>query len=278
MAGPGPGSFPLLVRGDWGTAEPPAALRKKLLLYFQSTKRSGGGECELRGGAGQLLVCFAQPDGETGRDGGGRQGNAGLRSSRVGTGWALRACSLSVKNVTGGALKKTNDFTNSELQEKDRSMEKSAEQSAETSPSVVLEHVEGCNAKYIQILLENVTRLAADDDFTVEMIPELNVAVATFLSSIDKRVKRYKITSRLLEVTRSIKVENIPDNVSTGYLKVYFESTQNGGGPVSDIRLFPEENSAIITFCDHKGNAASQTTWPALPHESTATFFHHVLV
>ncbi|XP_072197856.1 protein mono-ADP-ribosyltransferase PARP14 [Excalfactoria chinensis] len=62
MAGPRPGSFPLLVRGDWGTAEPPAALRKKLLLYFQSPKRSGGGECELRGGAGQLLVCFAQPD------------------------------------------------------------------------------------------------------------------------------------------------------------------------------------------------------------------------
>ncbi|XP_065606985.1 protein mono-ADP-ribosyltransferase PARP14-like [Cyrtonyx montezumae] len=63
MAGPPPPrSFPLLVRGDWGPAAPPAALRKKLLLYFQSPKRSGGGECELRGGAGQLLVCFAQPD------------------------------------------------------------------------------------------------------------------------------------------------------------------------------------------------------------------------
>ena len=62
MAGPRPGSFPLLVRGDWGTAEPPAALRKKLLLYFQSPKRSGGGECELRWEAGRLLVCFAQPD------------------------------------------------------------------------------------------------------------------------------------------------------------------------------------------------------------------------
>lgn len=72
MAGPRPGSFPLLVRGDWGTAEPPAALRKKLLLYFQSPKRSGGGECELRWEAGRLLVCFAQPDGEPGRGEGGR--------------------------------------------------------------------------------------------------------------------------------------------------------------------------------------------------------------
>lgn len=58
-------------------------------------------------------------------------------------------------------------------------------------------------------------------------------------------------------MTRSLKAENIPDNVSTDYLTVYFENTQNGGGPLSDIQLFPEENSAIITFCDHKGKAAS---------------------
>ncbi|XP_027758457.1 protein mono-ADP-ribosyltransferase PARP14-like, partial [Empidonax traillii] len=61
-------AFPLLVRGDWGSAEPPPALRKKLLCYFQSQKRSGGGECELRAGTdaetgtGHLLVCFACPE------------------------------------------------------------------------------------------------------------------------------------------------------------------------------------------------------------------------
>ncbi|XP_072197855.1 protein mono-ADP-ribosyltransferase PARP14-like isoform X2 [Excalfactoria chinensis] len=171
---------------------------------------------------------------------------------------------VGTRPAPGEAVKKTkNGSANSELQERARSMEKSAEQSAETSPSVVLEHVDDCSAKCILILLENVTGLAADDDFTVEMIPELNVAVATFQNSIDiqefinkfarnKRVKKLKITARLLEVTHSIKAENIPDNVSTGYLKVYFESARNGGGPVSDIQLFPEENSAIITFCDHK--------------------------
>ncbi|KAM6080177.1 protein mono-ADP-ribosyltransferase PARP14-like [Theristicus caerulescens] len=64
MAGQRPAAFPLLVRGDWGAAEPPPALRKKLLCYFQSQKRSGGGECELRAGTGtgSLLVCFAQPE------------------------------------------------------------------------------------------------------------------------------------------------------------------------------------------------------------------------
>lgn len=62
------------------------------------------------------------------------------------------------------------------------------------------------------------------------------------------------MTARLLEVTCSIKAENIPDNISTDYITVYFESARSGGGPVSDIQLLPEENAAIITFCDHKGN------------------------
>ncbi|XP_058695342.1 protein mono-ADP-ribosyltransferase PARP14-like isoform X1 [Poecile atricapillus] len=65
MEGQCPCAFPLLVRGDWGPAEPPPALRKKLLCYFQSQKRSGGGECELRVGTdtrtGHILVCFACP-------------------------------------------------------------------------------------------------------------------------------------------------------------------------------------------------------------------------
>ncbi|XP_066046403.1 protein mono-ADP-ribosyltransferase PARP14-like isoform X1 [Chamaea fasciata] len=59
-----PCAFPLLVRGDWGPAEPPPALRKKLLCYFQSQKRSGGGECELRTGtgSGHIIVCFSCPE------------------------------------------------------------------------------------------------------------------------------------------------------------------------------------------------------------------------
>lgn len=73
-----------------------------------------------------------------------------------------------------------------DLQERPHSMEHTAEKSAEMSPSVVLENVQGCTAKYINMLLENISGLAVDDEFVVEMIPELNVAVATFLKNIGK--------------------------------------------------------------------------------------------
>lgn len=69
-----PGYFPLLVEGSWGT-DPPKSLITKLQLYFQSQKRSGGGECEVRqepGSPARFLVLFHPLDGE-GRRGGGER-------------------------------------------------------------------------------------------------------------------------------------------------------------------------------------------------------------
>lgn len=60
------GSFPLLVQGSWGP-EPPQNLSTKLQMYFQSPKRSGGGECEVRqepGSPPQFLLFFHLEDGE----------------------------------------------------------------------------------------------------------------------------------------------------------------------------------------------------------------------
>jgi hypothetical protein len=70
MAASGP--FPLLVEGSWGS-DPPKNLSTKLQMYFQSPKRSGGGECEVRaepGSPGRFLVLFFPEDGE------GREGSA----------------------------------------------------------------------------------------------------------------------------------------------------------------------------------------------------------
>ncbi|XP_056352653.1 protein mono-ADP-ribosyltransferase PARP14-like isoform X2 [Oenanthe melanoleuca] len=163
--------------------------------------------------------------------------------------------SLQTKDDTK-TLKKAESFVpNSELQEE--------VDSPKASPSVVFENIERCGPKLLKMLLENISGLAVNADFNVELIPEINVAVATFIKSIDtkefvkkcsehKRVREFKMTVRLLESTQTIKAENLPGSISTDYLTVYFENARNGGGPVSDVQLFPEENSAIITFCDHK--------------------------
>ncbi|XP_068805229.1 protein mono-ADP-ribosyltransferase PARP14 isoform X2 [Struthio camelus] len=286
MAEQRPGALPLLVRGDWGAAEPPGALRKKLLCYFQSQKRSGGGECELRAGPapGHLLVCFAHRDvrqrvlqRQTHELDLGEKRKLKLLVTEPETAVATEKEASEEKLVPtkdlgaasklqkqGEALQATGSFVaNTELREKSCSMENIAERCVGISPSVALENVQHFNAKCLCMLLENVSGLIAHDDFRVEMIPEINAAVATFTESTDaeefvkkcaenKRIKKFKITARLLEVTHSIKAENIPASVSMDYITVYFESTRNGGGPVSDIQLLPEEHSAIITFCDPK--------------------------
>ncbi|XP_010163290.1 protein mono-ADP-ribosyltransferase PARP14, partial [Antrostomus carolinensis] len=166
--------------------------------------------------------------------------------------------------VDAEALQKAESvLPNNEPQEEASSAENIAEKPAETSPSVVFDNIQGCSPKCFRMLLENVSGLSVDDDFTVEVIPEINAAVATFIKSIDteefvkkcsenNRIKEFKMTARLLELTQSIKAENIPETVSTDYITVYFESVRNGGGPVLEVQLFPDENSAIITFCDHK--------------------------
>ncbi|KAK2532383.1 poly [ADP-ribose] polymerase 14 [Columba livia] len=288
MAGHGRGTFPLLVRGDWGAAEPPLALRKKLLCYFQSQKRSGGGECDLRAGTatGDLLVCFACP--EVRQRVLGRQSHElylgekrklklivtepetaltaqeeALEEKLVPTKALGAMSSLQTKGDTEALQKVGSLVPNSELQEEAGCAGDIAEKPAKASSSVVFENIQGCSLKCLRMLLENISNLSVDDDFTVEVIPEINVAVARFIKSIDteefvkncsqnERIKAFKMTARLLELTQSIKVENLPAGVSADFITIYFENVRNGGGPVSDIRLFPEENSAIITFCDHK--------------------------
>uniref|UniRef100_A0A670ICM8 Poly [ADP-ribose] polymerase n=3 Tax=Podarcis muralis TaxID=64176 RepID=A0A670ICM8_PODMU len=56
--------FPVLVEANWG-CKISKSLKNKLLLYFQSSKRSGGGECKIHVEAGKeerVVVCFAEEE------------------------------------------------------------------------------------------------------------------------------------------------------------------------------------------------------------------------
>ncbi|KFO71618.1 Poly [ADP-ribose] polymerase 14, partial [Cuculus canorus] len=131
---------------------------------------------------------------------------------------------------------------------------------------VVLENVQETVKDCVLIMLvENVSGLSEEEgDFSVEMIPEIHAAVVTFTRdpvagkfakklNQNHRAKQQNITARCLELTRSIRAENIPPNTASDYIAIYFENKKNGDAQVVDVQQLPDEDAAIITFSDHKG-------------------------
>ncbi|NXY48625.1 PAR14 polymerase, partial [Ceuthmochares aereus] len=138
-------------------------------------------------------------------------------------------------------------------------------QGSQCSNVVVLENVqETVKDGMLIMLVENVSGLSEDEgDFSVEMIPEIHAAVVTFTRNNvveefakklnqNHRAKQHNITARCLELTRSVRAENIPPNTASDYISVYFENKKNGDAQVVDVQQLPDEDAAIITFSDHK--------------------------
>ncbi|XP_044293868.1 protein mono-ADP-ribosyltransferase PARP14-like [Varanus komodoensis] len=265
-------AFPVLVQGDWGAPAPTKLLRNKLLCYFQSRKKSGGGECEIQQGSGLVLVCFAHDEV---RQRVLSKQNHELDLAEKGT---LKLV-VQLYEATGAAKEdapvkemapKEPSIIEDQTEEKDvqKVLQKEAANGSEdalidsqASSLVVLENV-NITLDMLMLLVENICDLSGGD-FQMEFISERNAAVITFQRSIDAtnfldqcsknaRIKKYKITSRRLELIQMIKIENIPSGVCKGFLTLYFESAKNGGGQVSNIQMLPKEDAAIITFCDHK--------------------------
>ncbi|KAM9380258.1 protein mono-ADP-ribosyltransferase PARP14 [Phaethornis superciliosus] len=372
MAEQRPGASPLLVRGDWGATEPPPALRKKLLCYFQSQKRSGGGECELQtGDTGHILICFTQPevrqrvldrriheleweprgrlsllvtelpaDGhpaqELGRAGGTEEpvnepqvslltcqnqdtqqqkiesrvkSEAEKATSRKSAIVVTTAHGEEIeddilemyfenKKKSGGGLIEScvrkgqqriitfeNEEDAQEVQQRRSHSVKKIEllvkpwleetlqntcqvedpQGSLPSNVVLLENVQETAKECMLILLiENIGGLSDEDgDFSVEMIPEKHAAAVTFTGNIDAgefankfnqnyRAYKQNITARCLEITKSIRAENIQPNISSDFITVYFENKRNGNAHVVDVQQLPDEDAAIITFSNYK--------------------------
>lgn len=85
----------------------------------------------------------------------------------------------------------------------------------------------------------------------------LFLAIGEFAKKFNQnhRAKQQNITARCLELTRSVRAENVPPNTPSDYITVYFENKKNGGAQVVDVQQLPDEDAAIITFSDHEGKA-----------------------
>ncbi|XP_033019276.1 protein mono-ADP-ribosyltransferase PARP14 [Lacerta agilis] len=282
--------FAVRVQADWGTPEPPKQLRNKLLLYFQSRKKSGGGECEIQLQSGQVLVWFAKEE--------VRQRVLSKETHELdleGKGALKLVVTQHEKTAKENVPKKETDLHQAsrgedvaeetdalerDLQKEDIIANRSTHETpchkediltkSHTSSRVILENVEEYFDKpdVLNLLVENISGLSGGSDFEIELISERNAAVITFQQSIDAanfvaqcprnvRFKEFKITVKPLELTQTIKVENIPSGVPKDFLILYFESSKHGGGQVSGIQMSPEENSAIVTFCDHQAVLAA---------------------
>ncbi|XP_066467944.1 protein mono-ADP-ribosyltransferase PARP14 [Tiliqua scincoides] len=275
----GGGAFPVLVEGDWGCADPPKSVRSKLLCYFQSRRRSGGGECEIQLRAGRVLVCFAEEEARQ------RVLSKKTHELDLGDGKKLKLVvtlqettsateqDVSKEETIAGQVPKQDDqpkkmdvqkdLQNENITVRSRSTGEIPQHNLQASSLIVLENVaESITHEMLTLLVEPIADLSAESDFQIELISEKNVAVITFQRNTDaanfldrcvqnRRFTEYRITARPLELTKMIKVENIPTDAKEDYITLYFENPNHGGGEVSNIQMLPEK-SAIITFCDHK--------------------------
>ncbi|ROL54451.1 Poly [ADP-ribose] polymerase 14 [Anabarilius grahami] len=126
------------------------------------------------------------------------------------------------------------------------------------SSAVVLEDLpDDFNQDVLTLLVENITSLS-ENDFDMELIPELRKAVVTFKKPSDaekflvdnrthEKFKKNNVRSRALERSTCVRVENLADEASKNkmLLELYFEKW---GGPIEEMITIPSEQAAIITF------------------------------
>ena len=60
------------------------------------------------------------------------------------------------------------------------------------------------------------------------------------------------LVAQRFKVSTSVRIQNITENYSKKFIKLYFESPESGGGRVASVEL-PGNGEAVVTFTDHRG-------------------------
>ncbi|XP_018766846.3 protein mono-ADP-ribosyltransferase PARP14-like isoform X2 [Serinus canaria] len=272
MEGQRPCSFPLVVRGDWGPAEPPPSLRKKLLCYFQSQKRSGGGECELRtgidSGTGHILVCFARPEGD----------GAGRRDPGASTQQLRNCCHLSLVNESQVSLpisqnKETPECTQQEKRESCEKLEAEKATSRNSAVVVTTAFGEKIEDEILEMYFESKRRsgggpiesyVKKDDQVIITFQNEQDAQGVLqrkhHLSKIDLVVKPWQVATsqESCQVENSegsllptaVVLENVKDTTKDCMLILLVENVSGLSEEDGDfsVEMIPELCAAVVTF------------------------------
>ncbi|KAG9331332.1 hypothetical protein JZ751_019498 [Albula glossodonta] len=256
--------YRVAVEGEWGTNRS-KRIKNKLHIYFQSKKKSGGGECQVEysgQGSGRAIVCFKSEDA---RKRVFEKPDHEITVENATVALRLGLCDeLSKEEHLEAKLDDvTSAASGSVSEEKQSGSDATGAEEPAQSRVVVLENVpEQLNKELLAILVENICNVK-EDGFFLEMIWDIDVAVvsfhhpsvaALFLAKCDghKCFRQHRIRTRSLEPTRSVRVENLPPEAGEELLELYFEKEREGGGKVEAIKMLDEEQAAIVTFQDPK--------------------------
>ncbi|KAM9360379.1 protein mono-ADP-ribosyltransferase PARP14-like [Symphorus nematophorus] len=246
---------PVTVEGDWSPAQT-KTVKNKLQLYFQSKKKSSGGDCrvEAEDEAPRAAVFFASEQ--------VRQRVLARKNHEI----ILDNQTVKLR-LTSTPVSSNDDVSASKTQtsEVEPGNGASAKNKEEPEPiqtvAVVLGNlVDTMPRDLLSMVVENISGLDEGSGYSLEIIWETNSAVVTFNSPADvekfltvsqssQRLQRHGLTARPLEAAKSIQVENLPLNVVKDMLELYFE--KNWALPDS-ITMIPNEQAAIVTFSDPK--------------------------
>uniref|UniRef100_A0AAZ3S5F4 Poly [ADP-ribose] polymerase n=1 Tax=Oncorhynchus tshawytscha TaxID=74940 RepID=A0AAZ3S5F4_ONCTS len=254
--------YPITVDVSW-TNSVSKGIQNKLQIYFQSKKKSSGGDCLVHYEDQRSTSATVYFKSEDVRERVLSRDNheitvdnetVKLRLSSSG-GNLKEACTLSL-----GATSNELSDVSSEAQEAPNSESGPGEGGgAEVSPqssAVVLERVpESMPREMLTLLVETISGLE-EDNFSLEVISETNRAVVTFNNPKDverfltesksnKSFQKQGLIGRLLERCQSVRVENLTSNIPEEMLVLYFEKW---AGPAKDIIMFHEEQACIVTF------------------------------
>ncbi|XP_015250570.1 PREDICTED: poly [ADP-ribose] polymerase 14 [Cyprinodon variegatus] len=250
--------LPLTVEGNWSSVQS-KTVKNKLLLYFQSKKKSGGGECrvEVEEEAPRASVFFRSEE---------------VRERVL----ARKHHEIIIDNkpltlqLSSEPSQTPADNKDDGSDSKDQRSEPTAEEGAsgtnqrdcesDSSSVAVLENVsESMSQDLLQMLVETICGVE-ENDYSLEIIWESNTAVVTFNSPSDvekfisssqtsSKMKKNGLKARPLGAAKSIRMERIPSNVLKDMIELWFE--KNWELP-QDVVMIPEEQAAIVTFKDPK--------------------------
>ncbi|XP_069576160.1 protein mono-ADP-ribosyltransferase PARP14-like [Brachyistius frenatus] len=242
---------PVTVEGDWSPAQA-KTVKNKLQLYFQSKKKSSGGECrvEAEDGAPRAAVFFRAEE--------VRERVLARKNHEI----FLDSKTVTLRLVAAPSGTNSDGVSDSSTDSKVEGGNEasSADDSDPSAAAVVLENVsDGVSDELLSVLVENISG-SDDGDFSLEVIRESSRAVVTFhdpagvqrflaAGPTSRKLQKHGLTARPLEAATSVRVESLPPNVVKDLLELHFEKMF---ALPDDIVMMPEEQAAVLTFRDPK--------------------------